>query len=280
LHPHHDSAPPTSAPQDEATLDRWAYDYVTSEQLAHKLSPPPLPTVFRERAPALRIAAPGRPHELALTWDKYKAPKSAAALRDTKKRAQLLHTFLHHELQAAELMCWAALAFPETPSAFRRGLLSICIDEVRHMQLYATHLRALGYEVGDFPVRDWFWQRAPAAATASAFLALMGLGFEAGNLDHSERFVALFRAAGDDAAADLQARVGHEELAHVSFAVHWFAHFNGTLEFASWTSALPAPLSPMVMRGRPLARAARLAAGFSEHFLDELEAWQPAPPGS
>jgi uncharacterized ferritin-like protein (DUF455 family) len=262
------------------TLDRWAYDYVTSVELSHKLAPPPLPAVWLEHARPLRIAAPGRPRELALTWDKYKAPKSAAALRDAKKRAHLLHTFLHHELQAAELMCWAALAFPDTPAAFRRGLLNICLDEVRHMQLYAAHVRALGFDVGAFAVRDWFWQRAPAARTASAFLALMGLGFEAGNLDHSARFVAMFREAGDEAASALQAQVGHEELAHVAFAVHWFRVFAGELEFATWTGALPAPLSPMVMRGRPLARAARLEAGFSAQFLDELEAWQPATPGS
>src|SRR2546430_3572368 len=29
------------------------------------------------------------------------------ALRSARRRAQLVHTFLHHELQAAELMAWA-----------------------------------------------------------------------------------------------------------------------------------------------------------------------------
>jgi uncharacterized ferritin-like protein (DUF455 family) len=147
------------------------------------------------------------------------------------------------------------------------------------MQLYARQLERLGFGVGAFPVRDWFWQRAPAAPDASAFLALMGLGFEAGNLDHSERFVALFREAGDEEAAQVQAQVGREELAHVSFAAHWFRLFSGSLDFATWARALPPPLSPMVMRGRPMARAARMAAGLDSAFLDELEAWQPVSPG-
>ena len=267
-----------SVPPPAGSDARWAYDYVTSTTLAHKLSPPMLPAVSAAHAP-LRIGAPGRPSELTTTWSKYKAPKSAAALRDPKKRAQLLHTFWHHELQAAELMCWAVLAFPEAPAALRRGLLAICLDEVRHMNLYAAHVAALGYPVGAFPVRDWFWQRAPAASRMAEFLALMSLGFEAGNLDHSARFVQLFSEAGDPRAAELQARVGHEEQQHVAFGIHWFGVLEGGVDFERWRRALPAPLSPMVMRGRPLAHAARVSSGFDARFLEELEAWQPASPG-
>jgi uncharacterized ferritin-like protein (DUF455 family) len=257
------------------TLQRWAYDYVLTDSLAHKLAPPPLPTIKDGDATSLRIAKPGRPRELTVSWEKYKAPRSAAALRDVKKRASLLHTFLHHELQAAELLCWASLAFADTPRSFRRGLLQIALDEARHMRLYVGKLRVLGFEAGAFPVRDWFWERAPAARDALEFLALMGLGFEAGNLDHSERYTAMFREAGDEEAAELQALVGREERAHVAFAAHWFREFAGELDFARWCAALPAPLSPMVMRGRPLAREARLAAGLDASFLDELDAWQP-----
>lgn len=269
----------SEAPPD-GTLERWAYDYVTTCSLLHKCAPPPLPEASRAHPP-LRVPSPGRPPELTSCWAKYKAPRSPAALADPKKRAHLLHTFWHHELQAAELMCWAVLAFPDTPPAFRRGLLRICLDEVRHMALYAQAITRLGFSLGDFPVRDWFWQRAPASASAVSFIALMGLGFEAGNLDHSVRYEAMFRAAGDEECAALQALVGREELSHVAFGAHWFRQLSGALDFARWRAALPAPLSPMVMRGRPLARAARREAGLDEHFLDELEAWQPAEsPGS
>lgn len=257
------------------TRAAWARAYVESEAMEYKLAPAPLPERDGACAP-LRLHAPGRPSLLRVTWDKYKAPRSAAALRDVKKRAGLLHTFLHHELQAAELMCWAVLAFPETPASFRTGLLRICLDEVRHMQLYAGHLAELGFAVGAFPVRDWFWERAPAARSAPQFLALMGLGFEAGNLDHSERYCALFAEAGDPRAAALQELVGREERAHVAFAAHWFRKLTGELDFARWCAELPAPLSPMVMRGKPLARAARREAGLDDAFLDALEAWQPS----
>ncbi len=262
-------------------LEAWARAYVESTSLAYKLEPPALPADFAEATQAaLRIARPGRPEELRVVWDKYKAPKSAHALKSAEKRAHLLHTFLHHELQAAELMCWAVLAFPDTPRAFRRGLLGICQDEIRHMRFYSAHISRLGFKLGDFPVRDWFWERAPHAATPSEFVALMGLGFEAGNLDHTVRFAQMFREAGDEAGAQLQERVGEEEIAHVAFGAHWFREFQGELTFEAWQKTLPAPLSPMVMRGKPLQRAARGRAGLSDQFLDELEAWQPRPPGS
>jgi uncharacterized ferritin-like protein (DUF455 family) len=265
---------------DALTWEDWALSYLLSDSLAYKLCPAPLP-VARASArgapqPELR---PGRPSQLSLTWHKYKAPKSAHALCDATKRAHLLHTFFHHELQAAELMCWALLTFVKTPDAFARGLLGICADEIRHMNMYRAHIRALGFEIGAFPVRDWFWERAPHARSAAQFLALMGLGFEAGNLDHSERFEQLFRAAGDDQAAQLMRVVGEEEVAHVAFAAHWFEKLSGPLDFDAWCRALPSPLSPMLMRGHPLARARRLRAGFSHGFLEQLSAWQPASPG-
>ncbi|HEX6245660.1 MAG TPA: DUF455 family protein, partial [Polyangiales bacterium] len=178
-----------------------------------------------------------------------------------------------------ELMCWAVLAFPEIPDPFARGLLNICQDEIRHMGMYQQALERLGHQVGDFPVRDWFWERAPRAATPAQFLALMGLGFEAGNLDHSARFEQLFEAAGDPDSAALMRVVGEEEVQHVGFAAHWFTRCVGELNFDTWRRALPAPLSPMVMRGRPLARERRARAGLSLPFLEQLEAWQPASPG-
>ena len=50
-------------------------------------------------------------------------------------------------------------------------------------------------------------------------------------------------------------------------------------DFTRWTSYLPPPLSPMVMRGTPLNQADRIRAGFSEAFLKALEQWSPKAPG-
>lgn len=258
------------------SVERWAYDYVLSTSLAEKLAPPPPPARWEDAPPARRLGAPGRPAELSVQARSAKTP-GPVALRDRSRRAALFHTFLHHELQAAELMAWALLAFPGTEIAFRRGLVAILLDEARHMQAYAGHIVALGHRFGDFPVRDWFWQRVPAARTPAQFVAVMGMGLEGGNLDHADRFSLLLREAGDDAGAAIEDRIGEEEIGHVRFAVRWFERWTGSADFATWASHLPAPLSPLLMRGHPVARAARLRAGLPERFVEELERWSPSP---
>lgn len=259
------------------TIQRWAWDYVMSATLEGKLSPPPVPERWEENAPVRRIEAPGRPPELRIVA---KAAKTRG-LRSAHGRARALHTFLHHELQAAELMAWAVLAYPETPLEFRAGLVRIALDEIRHMHMYAKEIARLGHAVGEFTVRDWFWERIPSCRDAASFVAAMGLGFESANLEHTVSYAARFREAGDEEGARVQEIIGREEIAHVRFGGRWFETFTGALDFDSWRSALPSPLSPLLMRGRPIHRDARRRAGQSEAFLDQLDAWQPDDlPGS
>jgi len=265
------------------TLERWAFDYVLATQATAKLEPP-LPPLedeasFEAQAVARRLPAPGRPAEWPIVARHARTP-SAASLGQAQNRAKLALTFAHHEIQAAELMAWAILAFPRTPREFRRGLARLVLDEARHARGYVEHARLLGMELGQHPVRDWFWQRVAAVETPAQFVALLGLGFEGANLDHAARYAALFRAAGDEELAQLQERIGAEERLHVRFAARWFEHFAGGIDFGTWIRHLPRPLTPLVLRGSPLARAARLDSGLSAAFVDELERWSPAPSSS
>jgi uncharacterized ferritin-like protein (DUF455 family) len=251
-----------------STVEAWAKEFVLSTDLAVKIAPPPTPKAWEESPPAYRLLRPGRPRELATTERAPKSPRQGA-LQSAARRAELMHTFLHHELQAAELMAWALLAYPETPLAFRRGLLGVLADEVRHMSL-RDYLATLGFDYGSFPVRDWFWDRVPRCPTAAHFTALMGIGFEGGNLDHTRRFAARLRAAGDARGAELTEQIGEEEIPHVRFALSWFRKWAPEDSFAVWTSYLVPPLTPTVMRGAPIDRAARLRSGMSERFIDDL----------
>lgn len=266
---------PPSTPPEPDTVERWAWDYVLTSRLAHKLSPPPPPARWEASPVARRLDAPGRPPELVATERRAKTPKPGA-LASPAKRAELLHVFFHHELQAAELLLRALLLFAEAPAEFRRGLLRIARDEIRHMGLYVAHLAQLGYAVGDFPVRDWFWERVPSANDPASFVALLGVGFEGANLDHTRRFAQAFRDVGDEQGAALQDRVGDEEIAHVRFAATWLERFTGRpVSLEAWMDGLPPPITPLVLRGKPLDRERRRRAGLDDAFLDALEAWSP-----
>lgn len=257
------------------TVERWAWDLIVAEDPRAKLSPPPPPRDWEEAPPSRRIARPGRPIGLETRARPTRAT-SASALRDPQKRARLLATFLHHEVQAAELMAWALLAFADAPLAMRKGLLAIALDELRHVRMYGERIAALGgLAWGDEPVNDWFWDRVPQAASPAHFVATLGIGFEGGNLDHAARFAARLRAAGDAEAAVIQERVGEEEIPHVRFAVHWFRALAHTLDFDHWRAHLAEPLTPTVTRSLPLNRRDRMRAGFEDAFLSRLEAWSP-----
>lgn len=271
------------------TIERWCFDFVTTDELARKLAPCETPDTTRDESfeaargdggvivapPARRLTAPGRPASLRVVARSPSAPRPEA-LVDVAARGRLLHTFLHHELQAAELFAWAVLAFPATPRAFRVGLVKLCREELAHLALYRGHMRELGVEYGDHPVRDWFWQRVTRCTTPESFVALQGLGLEGANLEHSARYAAHARAIGDDALARTFEVVERDEIGHVAFAVHWFERFTGApLDYDRFRAALPHPLTPAVLQGKPLNRVARGRAGLDTAFLDRLESEPP-----
>lgn len=255
-------------------IEAWAQHYVLSTDLDVKLAPPPAPGRFRTESVPLRLDRPGRPPELRPARRGERTPKPEA-LKDPIFRARALHAFFHHELQAAELMCWALLAFSDAEPEFRKGLLGICLDEIRHMNLYREHIEALGFRLGAFGVRDWFWKRVPSCSTKLAFVSVMGMGLEAANLEHASSFAARFRAAGDVPGALIQERIANEEIAHVSFATRWFTRWTGGCQFDEWVSQLPPPLSPWVLKGRPIAEGMRQRAGMPAEFIASLAAYVP-----
>jgi uncharacterized ferritin-like protein (DUF455 family) len=273
-----DPAARSAATTPSGSIEQWAERYVLQEDLSAKLDPVPIPRDFDTQPRTPLDVRPGRGRGF-LVREHGDRSTGKSALKSAERRARLIHSFMHHELQAAELMAWALLRFPDAPGELRRGLVRVMADELRHLGMYASYLRERGFEPGCFPVRDWFWERIPTVPTIAAFLATLGVGFEGANLDHATRFAARFRAAGDPEGARLQERVALEEVPHVRFALRWFrqlepeASRGGTL-FDAWASHLPAPLSPMVMRGRPMDRALRRRAGLDDAFLDALESYE------
>ncbi len=271
--------PPSAPPA--GTVEAWCHALVATGELARKLAPPAPPDLERAESwerdpPVRRLAAPGRPALLRVVRRSAKTPAAGALVR-AQVRARLVHTFAHHELQAAELFAWAVLAFPDTPRAFRRGLVRLACEELTHLAAYCAHLDALGHAYGDFVVRDWFWSRVAACPDPLRFVALLGVGLEGANLEHSARFADWFERAGDADGAALLRRVERDEVAHVAFARRWCEAFAGApLDYDAWAALLPAPLTPALLRGTPLNVDARRSAGFDDAFLARLDAAPPA----
>jgi uncharacterized ferritin-like protein (DUF455 family) len=259
-------------------VESWAKHYVLSSELRDKIAPPPVPERFSDTHVPQRIQAPGRPATFFAAPRKERTPKPEALI-ESRFRARVLHTFFHHELQAAELMCWALVAFSDAELEFRKGLLRICLDEIRHMNLYREHIEKLGFSIGAFGIRDWFWKRVPSCPDKISFVAVMGMGLEAANLEYAPIFASRFRAVGDETGAEIQERIAKEELSHVAFGTKWFKQWTGGCDFQLWSKNLPLPLSPAVLHGTPIDNQLRLRAGMTEQFLADLSAYIPDAKG-
>src|SRR6266850_3547359 len=203
----------------------FARRIVESCRLADKLAAPPDDLSLQDDQPALRLAAPGRPAELAIVPGRRARVPPVAGMADPAQRARILHALANHELQAIELFAWALLAFPEAPLAFRRGLVAVLADEQRHFALYAARLAAHATRFGDHPVTGHFWNKLDHLAGPLEFVCAMGLTFEAANLDFAGDYAAAARACGDIETAAALDQVHADEIRHVHFGWTWLRRF-------------------------------------------------------
>ncbi|MCW5804640.1 MAG: DUF455 family protein [Deltaproteobacteria bacterium] len=229
--------------------------------------------------PPLRLAAPGRPPELAIVAGREARVPPLQGMRDPAQRARILHALANHELQAIELFAWALLAYPDAPAPFRTGLLAILADEQRHLQLYCDRLAAHGASFGAYPVTGHFWNKLDHLAGPAEFVCAMALTFENANLDFAGDYAAAARAAGDEATALVLDRVHDDEIRHVHFGWVWLRRFTGGGDmWQAYLDHVKFPLGPRRARGVRFDREARRRAGFDEAFIDALEAIEPKRP--
>jgi uncharacterized ferritin-like protein (DUF455 family) len=248
----------------------WAHRVVASDRLADKLAPPP--GDLEDDGPVLRLAAPGRPHELAIVPGRHAKVPPIAGMADPSQRVRILHALANHELQAIELFAWAYLAFPQAPPAFRRGLVAIAVDEQRHFALYADRLAAHDCRFGDHPITGHFWNKLEHFTSPLEFVCAMGLTFEAANLDLAGDYAAAARGCGDVATAAALDQVHADEIRHVHFGWTWLRRLAPELDsWDAYTRHVRFPLGPARARGTRLDRDARRRAGFDEAFIARLD---------
>lgn len=257
----------------------FAQSILEAETLAGKLRRPPeqLP---ESSGPALRYEEPARPPGLAIAPARSVKIPPLAGMQDRSQRRRILHALANHELQAAELFAWAILAFPDTPTAFRRGLLAILAEEQLHCELYIECLNALGGHFGEIPVTGHFWHRLADIHTPLDFVCAMGLVFENANLDFAQDYRHAALQQGEKRLAEVLGIVHRDEVRHVAFAWRWLGRFKNPKEshWQAYARSLRHPLSPSRARGRHFDRSSRTDAGLDASFIDRIESAKPLRP--
>ncbi len=231
---------------------------------------------FSDVLPGLARGAerPHRPPELAFSGVRLRDDlPPLTQLDDAATRGRLLHRFANHELLALEIMASTLLRFPDAPPAFRLGIARTMLEEQRHLRLYLDRMLALGVSVGDVPVNDFFWRCTETIASPYDYVLRMALTFEQANLDFTKLWRERFATIGDAETVSVLDVVYHDEIGHVRAGLSLFRLWKDPAlgEWEAFEAGLAMPLSPARARGPHVDRAGRLAAGFTEGWIDRIE---------
>ncbi len=257
-------------------LRAFAEQVLYSDELSNKVMR--IAESLSDNAPgaAVRVTLPTRPANLQFAVRK-SAPvmPKAESLKDVRKRAIAHHVMANHELQALEVMAMVLLAFPDAPADFRMGLAHVMFDEQRHTRMHVQRCEELGICFGDFPVNGWIWKKAQDYNSTLEYVAGLPLVFEGANLDHTAEFEQYFRDADDRRSAAIMRAIHKDEIRHVEFGLNWLRQLKpaGVSDWDAWTGALHWPIRPSKARGDLFQREARLQAGLTPEFIDQLEAF-------
>lgn len=252
----------------------FAERILLSESLDEKLCRADATFTDDQPGEAWRPDVPARPANLQFAPRRHAPPMpKPGAFIDPAKRAVAHHIMANHELQACEVMAFVLVAFPEAPAGFRRGLAKIIDDEQRHTRMHMQRAADLGTDFGDLPVNCYIWKKALSYTCVLDYLAGLPLTFEGRNLDHTIEFENLFEQVGDAKSAGIMRIIHRDEIEHVRFGWEWLSRLKPAdqSEWDAYCAHLHWPLRPAKAKGEVFQRAARQAAGLTDHFLDQLE---------
>ena len=219
---------------------------------------------------------PVRSSSIKLSQKKLKFPRGH--FHEIEKKAIALHSFANHELLAIEMMACALLVYPHhTPELikFKRGVIQTLQDEQKHFSLYRKRLNDLGYEFGDFPLNDFFWEQMARLKTPAQYMSVMALTFEAANLDFAHHYKHVFLELGDKETAAVLNTVLEDEISHVALGVSYMNQWRG--DQALWdyyNETLPFPITPARAKGKAFIEHVRKKARMDDEFINKVKLYQ------
>jgi len=241
--------------------------------LDEKLAFIELDNTFKKHSPIEKPSAPGRSDNIQFSNKKIKFPKKPTLHLDDKK-AQALHFFANHELQAIEMMAAGILLFPtetEEDHRFNVGLMNTIQDEKKHFLLYKNRINELGIEFGDFSVGDFFWRQLSKIHTKAQFYSFVALTLEAANLDFAKYYAELFKEMEDEKTSNILDIVYEDEIRHVAIGRNWLNLWRGDKSlWAFYIENLPELITPARAKGMVFDDEGRRKAGLDEDFIKKV----------
>jgi rubrerythrin len=138
-----------------------------------------------------------------------------------KSRRERLHRHMNNEAAALEIAAKCVADFPDAPWPLRLLLARQAADEARHAAVLLRRCEEIGGRKGEFPVANFEWSVTMSLDNLPARLAVQNRTFEAGLIDILGTLRTVWRAAGDDATADVLDGILADEITHVRFANRW-----------------------------------------------------------
>jgi uncharacterized ferritin-like protein (DUF455 family) len=216
---------------------------------------------------------PGRPSNLKFSLEKMKFPKDHELKKD-HARAKALHFFANHELLAVEVMAKMILVLPNTQESlfYKKEIWKTLQDEQRHLALYRQRLNQLGFDLGDFPVNDYFWKTFKDVDSLKSYFALMALTFETANLDFAAFYEKLFVEVGDFSSSEVMKTIFQDEIFHVKLGLKFFNTLGASKTlWKNYVDSLPWPMTPARSKGIKYQLEHRELAGYPKEFTVALD---------
>lgn len=225
-----------------------------------------------ETAP-LRIAQPGQPSTLQLV-DPKTVPRRR--LGTAHGQAALLHALAHIEFNAINLAWDAVYRFRDLPRAYYDDWVRVAYEEAYHFSLLQAQLQAMSLDYGDLPAHNGLWEMALATDHDPLLrMALVPRLLEARGLDATPNLINRLKTQKNNPLVSILDIILQDEIGHVAIGSHWFHYLcqqrglpPESTFFQVLTKHFTGQLRP------PFNYAARLAAGFSEAELAQLEHWK------
>jgi uncharacterized ferritin-like protein (DUF455 family) len=194
-----------------------------------------------------------------------------AGLQSPEGQARLLHNLANIELQAMELGLRTLYEFSDAPEDFRSGMVSVVLDEARHLKLCLDGVRDLGFEWGAWPAHNSLWNSTSADDSIIDRLLIVNCYLEASGLDSSELLLRRLNGVENPLAKKVVDVIAREEVGHVRFGLNWYRLFckqhgiESSDDFSTRLNLLAKRIPPRIGE---ISVKARKNAGFSD---DEIQ---------